>query len=131
EKLVGVVEQPWIARGKEKRKGPGVPVLSGKGERGIDALLLKRPLVETPDRTAKENLRIGGIGRDVAVLSAGRHRPPVAQGDGRKFRAGEGRDGSAVLLRSVDPVGKPLVGRDMVELRGRLVVPGAPGLRPI
>ena len=38
------------------------------------------------------------------------------------------RRGAAVLLRAVDPVREPVVGGDVVELRGRLVVPGAPGL---
>src|ERR1700730_2377361 len=35
-------------------------------------------------------------------------------------------DGAAVLLRSRHPVGKTVIGGDMVKLRGRLVVPGAP-----
>ena len=40
-------------------------------------------------------------------------------------------DGAAVLLRAGQPVGKAVVGGDVIELRGRLVVPGAPGLRAV
>ena len=36
-------------------------------------------------------------------------------------------DRAALLLPAVDPVGELIVGRDVVQLRGRLVVPGAPG----
>src|SRR6266542_7045466 len=34
---------------------------------------------------------------------------------------------SGVLLRSVNPVRKSVIGDDVIELPGRLVVPGAPG----
>src|SRR5437899_472852 len=34
---------------------------------------------------------------------------------------------AAFLLRAVDPVGKTIVRRDVIELRRRLVVPGTPG----
>ena len=39
--------------------------------------------------------------------------------------------GAGVLLPSVDPVRKSIVGDDVVELPGRLVVPGAPGAATI
>ena len=39
--------------------------------------------------------------------------------------------GPAFLLASVDPIGKPVVGDDVVELSGGLVVPTAPSLATI
>src|SRR2546421_555635 len=43
-----------------------------------------------------------------------------------RIRAARHAGGAGVLLRAVDPVGEPAVGDDVVELPGRLVVPGAP-----
>ena len=38
---------------------------------------------------------------------------------------------AAILLRAIEPVGEAIVGGDVIDLRGGLVVPGAPGLRAI
>src|SRR5260370_167006 len=40
--------------------------------------------------------------------------------------ADHGSRGAALLLRAIDPIGKAIVGRYVVKLRGRLVVPRAP-----
>src|SRR5260370_26054483 len=40
--------------------------------------------------------------------------------------AAHGSRGAALLLRAIDPIGKAIVGRYVVKLRGRLVVPRAP-----
>src|SRR5215831_19336981 len=49
------------------------------------------------------------LGKDLAIVAATRHSR-----------------GSAILLRPIDTVWKRVIGRDVVELPGRLVVPGAP-----
>src|SRR5712692_6639348 len=40
-------------------------------------------------------------------------------------------DGAAVLLRSSQPVGKTIVGGNVIKLSGRLVVPGTPRLSAV
>ena len=53
---------------------------------------------------------------------------PVAERDLAFVASAGDAGGSAFLLAAADPIGKRVVGADMVELRGRLVIPGAPGL---
>ena len=72
-----------------------------------------------------------GVGSDVSVFAAHRHGAPVAQRDRCVVRARRRRRGAAVLLRAVDPVRVPVVGGHVVELGGRLVVPGAPRFRAV
>src|SRR5215475_11387876 len=49
------------------------------------------------------------LGKNLAIVAAAR--------DSR---------GSAILLRPIDTVWESVIGRDVVELAGRLVIPGAP-----
>src|SRR4029077_5932473 len=55
------------------------------------------------------------------------HGAPVAEGDLPVVAAAGDAGGAAFLLAAVDPVGRLIVGADVVELRGGLVVPTAPG----
>ena len=41
------------------------------------------------------------------------------------------RGRAQILLRAIDPVREAVVGRNMIELAGRLVVPAAPGLAAV
>src|SRR5512141_1672552 len=52
---------------------------------------------------------------------------PVARGDLAVIGATGDRDGAVVLLPGVDPVREAVVGRQVIELARRLVVPAAPG----
>src|SRR5713101_6099480 len=70
------------------------------------------------------------IGRDIAVFFDA-DGGPVAKSDFAKVAAAGGADRAAFLLASVDPVGQLVVGDDVIELRGGLVVPGTPGLAAI
>src|SRR5260370_27046379 len=70
------------------------------------------------------------IGRNIAVFFYPDRRP-VAKSNFAKVTAAGGADGAAFLLSAIDPVRKLVVGDDVVELRGRLVVPGTPGLSAI
>jgi len=86
--------------------------------------------VEDGDFAAVDQIGMQGIGRDVAVFFDA-DGGPIAKGDFAEVAAAGGADGAAFLLASVDPVGKLVVGDDVIELRGGLVVPGAPGLAAV
>src|SRR5262249_53894690 len=76
---------------------------------------------------ANHGVRIVGIRHDVTALASA-NRFPIAWGNRAVVAAARDANGTAVLLRSVDPIGKTVVDRDVVELRRRLVIPGAPCL---
>jgi hypothetical protein len=67
------------------------------------------------------------IGRDVAIFFYA-DGGPIAKRDFAEVAAAGGADRAALLLAAIDPVGKLVVGDDVIELRGRLVVPRTPGL---
>ncbi len=71
-----------------------------------------------------------GIGCYVAVFFCP-DCGPVAEGDFAEVAAAGGTDRAAFLLSAIDPVGKLVVGDDVIELRGGLVVPGTPGLAAV
>src|SRR5271157_610248 len=95
-----------------------------------DVLDLTRDAVVPGDCAAVDDIRIQRVGRDVSVLF-GAHRMPLAKRDLAVVAAARDAHRPALLLAAVDPVWKLVVGDDVVELRGRLVVPGAPGLAVI
>src|SRR5215467_11259709 len=78
------------------------------------------------DAPAVDDVGIERIRRDVPVLLDA-HRSPIAKGDLAVRAAADDSYRTAFLLGAVDPVGESVVGDHMVKLRGRLVVPGAPG----
>src|SRR5262249_14314933 len=67
------------------------------------------------------------IGSDVAVFFDARGMP-IAKADLPEIAPTRRGDRTALLLRSIDPIRKAVVGGHVEELRGRLVVPRAPGL---
>ena len=81
-------------------------------------------------RPAINDVGIQRIGRNITVF-LGADRMPVAEGDLAVVAAAGDAGRAALLLAAVNPVGKLVVGADVIELRGRLVVPGAPGLAAV
>src|SRR5262249_10377415 len=75
---------------------------------------------------AINDVGIGRIRRDVPALARARGMP-VAEGDGAVVAAAEDVNAAGILLRAVDVVGKLIVDGNVVELRGGLVIPAAPG----
>ncbi len=77
-----------------------------------------------------DNVGIVGINSDVAVLEhAG--QAPIAKRDFAVIASAFRGDASGFLLCAVNPVGETIVGGDVIELRGGLVVPTAPGIAAI
>ena len=69
-------------------------------------------------------------GRYVAAFPCA-NRVPVPECDAPIIAAARGGHGAAILLRTIDVVRKLVVRNHVVELRRRLVVPGAPALASI
>ena len=67
---------------------------------------------------------------DVATF-AGTDDPALLPRDCALTIAGRHADGGVVLLGTVDAIGSPVVGGDVVELGGHLVVDGRPGLAAV
>ena len=72
-------------------------------------------------------LRVG----DVVVALVGPDGVPIAESDRAVVAAACDRHRAVVLLSAVDPVRETVVGGEVVELAGRLVVPAAPGRSPV
>ena len=127
ENLRGEEEDVRIGGGEDHGRGAIEAELARAQGNGPDVLRLAGPLVVSGELSAVDQPGMQRIGSDVAVLLdadgmelAKRDLPVVAAADDR------GR--ARLLLRAIDAVREPIVGRDVEELRGRLVVPARPGL---
>ena len=134
QKLRRLIERVRRLKRERDRRGPWITMLhlrANLGGRRRDVLHLSGLRVETEElaagAAAVNNLRVHRIGKDVTTF-AGADRMPIAKSDLAVVAAADHRRRAAVLLRAVDPVRKLIVDRDVIKLRGRLVVPGAPGL---
>ncbi len=88
--------------------------------------------VELVDAAAVDDVRIVRIGRDHVALAARGDLAEFAHRDAVEIAgAARQRRGARILLRAVDAVRKTVVRADVVDLRGRLVVPRAPGLAAV
>ncbi len=72
-----------------------------------------------------DDLRVERIGDDVTELVS-RRRKPIEPVDRAEIAAAPRCDGSRVLLRRIHPVRERVVGRDVIDLLGGLVVPRTP-----
>ena len=115
---------------EHQRHGPFDPVFAGSQRFRGDVAGLPCPPIEPHDAAAIDQIGVQRIGRHKAIF-VGAHPHPVAEGDLAAVAAAGDADGTAFLLATIDPIGKLLVGGDMIELRGGLVVPAAPGAAAI
>src|ERR1700686_5759064 len=91
-----------------------------------------RPHIELLHAAAVDDARILRIGSEVVTLAPGGDLAEVRQVDSVDDVRPAWNAGSAqVLLRSIDPVRKSIVGADVVELTGRLIEPRAPRLAAV
>ena len=115
---------------EDQRRGAIEAILSGAQNHRRNVARLAGVAVEHRSLAAVDQIGMQRIGRDVAVFFDA-DGGPVAKGDFAKVAAAGGADGAAFLLSAIDPVGKLVVGDDVIELRRGLVVPGAPGLAAV
>src|SRR5215471_15435582 len=82
---------------------------------------------DEPEVVSRVNdLRIFGIRRDPPRLATS-DGVPVRYADTEIGRAARDSDRRVVLLRAVQPIREPVVGRDAIELSRRLIVLRGPG----
>src|ERR1039457_6229631 len=101
--------------------------------RGADVLDSAGDAVVAGDRVhtggghaaAVDDVRMERVGRNIGIFGRA-HGVPLAHRDLPVIPAAGHSGRAALLLPAVDPVGELVVGDHVVELRGRLVVPGTP-----
>ena len=99
-----------------------------------DAVVVPEQRVAAARRAAdcpgEDDVRVLGVDGDVPALRAP-HRVAVGPRNRPRVRAARHADRAVVLLGGVDPVGKLVVGGEVVELRRELVVDRRPGLAAV
>src|SRR6185437_8133775 len=139
ETLVAEVQRLRVSLGERERHRPdGAVVILRVREHRIDVADLAGLPVEFVDARAAvrgiagNDVRIIGIGRDHAALAADRDLAELLHGNAvTACGAARERGGARVLLSAIHPVGELVVRDDVIDLRGRLVVPAAPGLAAV
>src|SRR5581483_10495787 len=92
---------------------------------GFDILMgCRRPA----SRISVEMSGMKRIGNDRSALAADVDRQPVVHTNAGMAAAARNGDCAGVLLRTIDPIGKALIGADVIKLPRGLVVPRAPSL---
>src|SRR5258708_6881522 len=133
------IKRVRILRREHQRRGPGEAVFRmGFAEVanciGRNVLRLAGAAIVTEKlavgSSAINDAGIGRIRRNVAALTCS-GRMPVTEGNGAIIAAAENVYAAAILLRAVNVVREFIVDRNVVELRGGLVVPTAPGVAAI
>src|SRR6266852_648263 len=124
------IQHVRICYRKNQRRSAIEAILPGAQHHRRNVARLSGRAVEHRNLAAVNQIGMQRIRRDVAVFFHANRRP-VAKSNFAKVTAAGGSDRAALLLGAIDPVRKLVVGDDVVELRGRLVVPGTPGLPAI
>ena len=119
------VERARIHRGEEHRCRSQHAVVGRAKGLWRDLLDLARAPVPARHPAAVDDIRVERVGSDVAVLLHA-DRCPLAEGDGAVVAAALHARRARLLLPAADAIREGVVGADVVELRGRLVVPRAP-----
>src|SRR5262249_47299757 len=106
---------------------------AGRGSRsatspgnGGDVLVLRSASIVAGDLAAVNNVRVTWVGNGVTVFLDS-NRMPLAKRDLPIISAARHTRRAAFLLTAADAERKIVVGVHVIELRGRLVVPGTPG----
>src|SRR6516164_10876252 len=119
-----------IEAGKNQRKRAVIAILAAAHRLGSNIRDLAEVLAGAGELRAINNVRIAWIDSHAAIFENTRNAP-IAERYFTVVAAALRRDATRFLLAAVDPVGEAVVGRDVKKLRGRLVVPAAPGLASI
>ena len=123
-----------IDRREDHRHGSNLPEDVGAAATAADARAdardLARAAVVASDATAVHEVGVQRIRHGVAVLGHA-HRVPFSDGDLAVVTAARDTPRAALLLAAANAVREIVVGVDVIELRGRLVVPGAPSVAAV
>ena len=128
--LVGIVQR-LIRLRKYLRQRPGLAVgIVGirRGQFSPERHGDIEGLVAAPRAFAVKNVAVLRVGNHGGALARETGGLPVAEREHALARPRADTHAAAVLLRAVEPVGEAVVRGHVIDLRGRLVVPGAPRL---
>src|SRR6266566_6042628 len=126
EKLVGgEVQRVRLERRKSYRQRARVTIFAAANRLRRNLRVLTDVLLRSREPVAIKNVRIERIDGDVSILE-NPDQMPIAKSNFAVIAAALRRHGAALLLRAVNPVRKAIVGGDVIELRGWLIVPTAP-----
>src|ERR1041384_6070874 len=112
----------WFDRREDQRRRPQIAIIAARRP----VLHFSGGPVIASELASVNNIGIEWIGSNIGVL-VGPHRMPFAKRDLAIVAAAGHARRSAFLLPSIHPIGALIIGNDVIELRGRLIVPGAPG----
>src|SRR5207247_2538350 len=122
----GEIKRVRLERRKNNGKRAVVAVFTSADGFGRNVRNFAKRLIRPRHAPAIKNVRVQRIDSHVAILLHA-ERMPFAEADLPVVAPAQRPGRAAFLLRAVDPVGKTIVRRDVIELRRRLVVPGTPG----
>src|SRR6476620_11418051 len=123
-------KQMRIERRKNNRLGPQHPKIFRLHRHWKNVLRLTGATIESRQFPADDDVWIEWIGNDITIFLRC-NRSPVAGRNRAVVAAAFDSDRTAFLLTAVKPIRKRVVRADMIQLRGRLVVPRAPALPAI
>src|SRR5207302_5859468 len=112
------------------RLGADRPIVGAASASRRDLIRLAGAAVVSAQFAAVDDVGVERIRGDVAVLLYG-DRMPLAERDAAVVSTARHARGSTLLLAAAHAIRKRAVGADVVELRRRLVVPGAPALTAV
>src|SRR3954453_20345987 len=113
-------------REDDRRGADHAKILRAKRDRQ-DALRLAGASIVAGNLAAIDDVGIERIGDDVAIFLRG-DGMPFAERDCALIAATGDAERAALLLAAVEPIRNRVIRRDVIKLRGRLVIPRAPTL---
>src|SRR5467141_3079378 len=126
EKHVGrEVERVRFERRKHHRQRARIAILAAANRLRRNLRVLADILLRSRKPVAIKNVRVERIDGDISVFKNTR-QAPIAKCNFAVVAAALRRDGAAFLLGAVNPIGKAIIGGDVIELGGWLIVPTAP-----
>src|SRR6185295_7224575 len=128
--VAGEIKNVRIDRREDHRRGAKEAILAASSGFGRNVLDLARAPIEARDLAAVNDVWVQRIRRDVSVFFDA-DRMPFAKGDLAVVASTGDSNRAALLLSAVHAIWKLIVGDDVIELRGWLVIPRAPRLSAV
>src|SRR5712692_7046443 len=126
EKLVGCeIKRVRFERRKNDRQRARITILASANRLRRNFRVFADILLRAREPVAVKNVRIERVDGDVAVLEDA-DEMPIAKCNFAIIAAAQRGNGAAFLLRAVNPVRRTVVGGNVIELGGWLIVPTAP-----
>src|SRR6266571_2870817 len=130
KRVRGKIQRVWIERRKNYRQSSIVTVFAAANRLRRNVRHFADVLLGSRKPRAVNNVGVERIDGDVPVLEDS-NGVPLAKADFSVIAPAHCSRRAAFLLRAVNPVRKPVVRGDMIELRCRLIVPTAPRRAPV